>query len=803
MSKTDMIESDSTWVEEDLIKLSFKELKKLAKENSIKTNSNTRKADLVKALLNSSTVNISLIDKSDIMETDTRVRMTRSRASMFQPLCAMQDELSTSNKISDTTDEKEQFDKEMESSNKIKRKNKSKIKSEIKIDIQTKELVSSNPTEIFNIVSSIQKNSSRPLTEITNNDVLSKRESEQINCTDNKNLSKPKRRKGKALIKSLSTETLNVESKTECETQCFKNESDEIKKEEINSSITMTFDDRKTVKKSKGKGKKAKIADESVTKEVESSVEEPSTNNQSENVDAENKTSLEITYREDNEKELNNVPITIADNKKPRKKTGGRGKKAKEQERNLESEEICSNVTTELSIDCRTEERLTHDNSPVEDKRRKRNRNKSNEMENSAQNTNSSVLPKDGQCEPKKQRLRKTSKENYDRSVKKEEPVLAESLKVPESKDKSLTSETQSSSIMSDITEIPSTSNSRRNIKNAECKSNNSKLRVDSSQNTNLTETMDSNKSSTDKTPDITKMPVRTSNVSSVTTDSAGTSRKTRSSQNMSKFEPPLRSSTFVIEEGAGGQTPRSSLSKNQADDLPSCSKTFLVEEEALETKSTPVQLAQKVEKSIGARILSVSMKKGNIKPLVKQATGSSTVTKSSITKAKHSNTPGSVYKTKFGVAKKPPNFKSLHKKLFQNMESIDENKQRTMARAQALISSPAVPRCALLSPKPEVAKHTTSSKKAPGRNFLSPLVRTPFQSIQKDKPVRKPASPSPSVNRFGFKKPVKRLDSSTIKNKLPNTNLAKIKDQERQILQGVRMNKRFFLQMKMREGKQ
>ncbi|KAG8258383.1 hypothetical protein J6590_030732 [Homalodisca vitripennis] len=264
----------------------------------------------------------------------------------------------------------------------------------------------------------------------------------------------------------------------------------------------------------------------------------------------------------------------------------------------------------------------------------------------------------------------------------------------------------------------------------------------------------------------------------------------------------------------------------------------------ALETKSTPVQLAQKVEKSIGARILSVSMKKGNIKPLVKQATGSSTVTKSSITKAKHSNTPGSVYKTKFGVAKKPPNFKSLHKKLFQNMESIDENKQRTMARAQALISSPAVPRyvsgraldsdcvsvraplpilppplrlheslekhvqqasyiCALLSPKPEVAKHTTSSKKAPGRNFLSPLVRTPFQSIQKDKPVRKPASPSPSVNRFGFKKPVKRLDSSTIKNKLPNTNLAKIKDQERQILQGVRMNKRFFLQMKMREGKQ
>ncbi|KAG8241741.1 hypothetical protein J6590_080024 [Homalodisca vitripennis] len=113
----------------------------------------------------------------------------------------------------------------------------------------------------------------------------------------------------------------------------------------------------------------------------------------------------------------------------------------------------------------------------------------------------------------------------------------------------------------------------------------------------------------------------------------------------------------------------------------------------ALETKSTPVQLAQKVEKSIGARILSVSMKKGNIKPLVKQATGSSTVTKSSITKAKHSNTPGSVYKTKFGVAKKPPNFKSLHKKLFQNMESIDENKQRTMARAQALISSPAVPR--------------------------------------------------------------------------------------------------------------
>uniref|UniRef100_A0A1B6GFW2 Uncharacterized protein n=1 Tax=Cuerna arida TaxID=1464854 RepID=A0A1B6GFW2_9HEMI len=581
MSKTEMIESGSKWVEEDLSKLSCKDLKKLAKENSIRANPNSRKADLVKALLNSSIVNVSLVDKSDIMETDKRVRMTRSRASMFQPLYAMQDDLSTSNKISANTDEKEQFDKEMESSNKVKRKNKSKINSEIEINLKNEELISSNLTEIFNIVSSVQKKS-RPLTEITNNDVLSKKESDQTNCADNKNLSKPKRRKGKTVVKSLSTENLNVESEQMCKTQCLQNESDEREKEEINSSISVTFDDSKIVKKSKGKGKKAKVADESVVKKVESTVEESTTNNQSENVDAENNRTFVISYHEDNldsKKELNNFPITITDSKNPRKKTGGRGKKAKERERNLESEEICSNVTTDLSIDRQTEEFLTSDNSPVEDKKRKQNRNKSHEMEDSAQSSNSSLPPKDGQCETKKRKLRKTSKENYETSVKKEE----DSLMMTESKNKSLTSKTQSNSIMSDLIECPSTSNSRRNIKNtkSESESNNSKLKVDSPQNTNLTESLESNKTSTDKTPDTVNMPVRTSNVSSVTSDSADTSRKTRSSQNMCKFEPPLRCSTFIIEEGAGGQTPTSSLSKNQAD-LPSCSSTFRVDKEAL-----------------------------------------------------------------------------------------------------------------------------------------------------------------------------------------------------------------------------
>uniref|UniRef100_A0A1B6L1Y2 Uncharacterized protein n=1 Tax=Graphocephala atropunctata TaxID=36148 RepID=A0A1B6L1Y2_9HEMI len=287
-------------------------------------------------------------------------------------------------------------------------------------------------------------------------------------------------------------------------------------------------------------------------------------------------------------------------------------------------------------------------------------------------------------------------------------------------------------------------------------------------------------------------MPVRSIDVPTITvTDSPGSSMETRNSPKMNPFGAPLRSSTFIV--GVGVPTPRSSMTSNQSYMSPH-SSTFNVEEKAgLELQPSP-----KLQKSIGKKIMSLSMKQGRVKPLVKKTSGSTL--QKTISKAKNTNTPGSVYKSKFGVAKKLPNFKSIHQRLFKNMESIDDNKQRTMERAQALISSPAVPRCALLSPKTGLVKDPTTSKEMPVSSFLSPLVRTPARSTTKAQVSTVPG-PS-SVNRFGFKKPVKRLESSIIAKKLPNTNLAKVKNQERQVLQGVRMNKRFLLQMKMREGK-
>lgn len=47
-------------------------------------------------------------------------------------------------------------------------------------------------------------------------------------------------------------------------------------------------------------------------------------------------------------------------------------------------------------------------------------------------------------------------------------------------------------------------------------------------------------------------------------------------------------------------------------------------------------------------------------------------------------------YLNKFGVARKAPNFKNIHQKLFENMESLGDNHKRKLERAHDLLQSPA-----------------------------------------------------------------------------------------------------------------
>uniref|UniRef100_A0A1B6LRG8 Uncharacterized protein n=2 Tax=Graphocephala atropunctata TaxID=36148 RepID=A0A1B6LRG8_9HEMI len=262
----------------------------------------------------------------------------------------------------------------------------------------------------------------------------------------------------------------------------------------------------------------------------------------------------------------------------------------------------------------------------------------------------------------------------------------------------------------------------------------------------------------------------------------------------------PVRSfdvpTIIITDSPVGVPTPRSPMTSNQTNMSPH-SSTFNVEEKAgLELQPLPKR------KSIGKKIMSFSIKQRHGKLLVKKTSGSTL--QKTIFKAKNKNTPGSVYKKKLGVATKLPNFKLIHQRLFKNMESIYDNKQ-TMERAQALISSSAVPRCALLNSKTGLVNDPSTSKKMPVSSVRSPLVRSPLvRSPLVRTPARTTTVPGPSpVNRFGFKKPVKRLESPIEAKKSPNTNLANVKNKEQQVLQGVRMNKRFFLQMKMRESKQ
>uniref|UniRef100_A0A1B6BWK8 Uncharacterized protein n=1 Tax=Clastoptera arizonana TaxID=38151 RepID=A0A1B6BWK8_9HEMI len=166
----------------------------------------------------------------------------------------------------------------------------------------------------------------------------------------------------------------------------------------------------------------------------------------------------------------------------------------------------------------------------------------------------------------------------------------------------------------------------------------------------------------------------------------------------------------------------------------------------------------------------------------------STKIPKPAITKTPHKVKIISEVKTSF---KKAPNFMAIHKNQFKKMESLVDVKKRFAENAKRMLNSPDVPRCALMtrvsSPRTRVATTTTPSDVKQKQSKLTPNLKTPG---------------SAKVNRFGFKPRMtmsKEIAKQLIKKDTPIQCGEERKKEDKQVLQGVRLNRRFTLHMQAR----
>ncbi|XP_053986577.1 104 kDa microneme/rhoptry antigen-like isoform X1 [Hylaeus volcanicus] len=126
---------------------------------------------------------------------------------------------------------------------------------------------------------------------------------------------------------------------------------------------------------------------------------------------------------------------------------------------------------------------------------------------------------------------------------------------------------------------------------------------------------------------------------------------------------------------------------------------------------------------------------------------------------------------SKYSSTKKVPNFAEIHKKMFAKSESVVDAKRRLERRHMALTA---------LKVK-ELTRHKINSKE---------------ESVLPNEPCRG------SYNRFGFKITKTDAINSIIKQRSSHLIRTKQHQKSRQILKGVRTNRRFELQMKSRNMK-
>lgn len=145
--------------------------------------------------------------------------------------------------------------------------------------------------------------------------------------------------------------------------------------------------------------------------------------------------------------------------------------------------------------------------------------------------------------------------------------------------------------------------------------------------------------------------------------------------------------------------------------------------------------------------------------------------------------------------ATKLPNFASIHKKQFEKMESVVEWKQRKQIRSDRMLMSP-------------TAKSTFCLK----RPEPSPLTENVFNFTATQKSIENKGVPDSStmkkaplsledMKKFRSRQNINTAQAkeSVIK-KLPLVSREEKRAQERTYLKGVRLNKRFHLQMGMRK---
>ncbi|XP_054284021.1 MATH and LRR domain-containing protein PFE0570w-like [Macrosteles quadrilineatus] len=757
------------WTEETLFKLPVKELKSLARKS--KVNPNFKKAELVQALL----TNVKHIsDESGSSSDQQPKRMTRSRVSMWQTA-----EETATNVKNISGEENLNLDTAVKVSVKDKRTKRRKVKEAEDVD-------SYDTSEMFPLVSTIQL-ASKPLVEITNKNVVRQEVKLEVQTDPTAKRSKRSRGLEKNVEVRLSFNNTDLNKEAPKVTVLTPDRIDDQEVTKLSSSFVV-------------EGEKSSSKDVERTKNHKPLVEKLQSNGK-QNLNKSKQLDEQILTNCNNNKIEASSENDLITNEKKGTKKSKRGRKRKSQSP-LDDDTKSGNasIQQQSADSCNLEANLQS-----RCKKRRKNVTKDDQESEIESSTGNETTIKNTKS-PRNQNpdlLNNCKKDQVIQPVENnivcstEANALKKSARGGKNKQHLHTFIEEESSKIQEETESIEVSNN--------CSSSQRKSRRSKSLSTSQNESAVVNSNCNGSLARRSSMSSNTSkkdisfnkDTSTIEGETGGESIQgpTRSStfilSNSADQETdempvpaPLRNATFIL---SGGKSPQR--------------KSFKFSSKLTSGKMTAESKnIEKPVKSIGLRIMQNSTLKQRVDKSCKKQ--GSTLKKTTQTKS----TPGSVFKKR--PVSKMPDFKKIHQQLFKNMESLSENKKRQQTRAQVLLQSP-VPRCALLSPKQNSRNTDRSPMTRVAPSPLAAKLRTPVASCTSttgNRPItavsRTPTASS--VNRFGFRKPVKKEEAlNIVGKKLPVVNMVTKKEEQkkegRNMLKGVRTNKRFMLLMQMR----
>ncbi|PNF42677.1 hypothetical protein B7P43_G14274 [Cryptotermes secundus] len=148
---------------------------------------------------------------------------------------------------------------------------------------------------------------------------------------------------------------------------------------------------------------------------------------------------------------------------------------------------------------------------------------------------------------------------------------------------------------------------------------------------------------------------------------------------------------------------------------------------------------------------------------------------------------------------KKMPDFTNIHKKVFEKMESVVDCHQRKLERAKMLFSPKAVKD---VQPVMVFSAQSSTAKQMLSRNPMTQRNELPANQVIRNIPQKAAAErnifqhPQPHKGRVIQHNDIKRM----VANKLPLQKSRGVREESRTVIRGVRLNRRFELQMAHRK---